>query len=98
MQEPLRSSGSHIDERGIRPPAAFAIEPLPAPEHGAELLEEPRHGREPKLEVRERDLGRLSCEHPQDSRQRLRILLGWAVGFVAAAMGRCPTMMRRDRL
>jgi stage II sporulation protein AA (anti-sigma F factor antagonist) len=32
MEEPRRSSGSHVDERGIRPPPAFAIEPLPAPE------------------------------------------------------------------
>jgi anti-anti-sigma factor len=32
MEEPRRSSGSHVDERGIKPPPAFAIVPLPAPE------------------------------------------------------------------
>jgi stage II sporulation protein AA (anti-sigma F factor antagonist) len=31
MDEPHRSSGPHIDERGIKPPPAFAIQELPAP-------------------------------------------------------------------
>lgn len=31
MDEPLRSSGPDVDQRGIRPPPAFAIEELPAP-------------------------------------------------------------------
>ena len=31
MDEPHRSSGPDVDERGIKPPPAFAIEELPAP-------------------------------------------------------------------
>jgi len=31
MDEPHRTSGPAIDERGIRPPPAFAIDELPAP-------------------------------------------------------------------
>jgi stage II sporulation protein AA (anti-sigma F factor antagonist) len=31
MDEPQRSSGPDVDQRGIRPPPAFAIEELPAP-------------------------------------------------------------------
>jgi stage II sporulation protein AA (anti-sigma F factor antagonist) len=31
MDEPHRSSGPQVDERGIKPPPAFAIEDLPAP-------------------------------------------------------------------
>ena len=31
MDEPHRSSGPDVDERGIKPPPAFAIEALPAP-------------------------------------------------------------------
>jgi anti-anti-sigma factor len=31
MDEPHRSSGPQVDERGIRPPPAFAIQELPAP-------------------------------------------------------------------
>jgi stage II sporulation protein AA (anti-sigma F factor antagonist) len=31
MEQPQRSSGPDVDERGIRPPPAFAIEELPGP-------------------------------------------------------------------
>jgi stage II sporulation protein AA (anti-sigma F factor antagonist) len=31
MDEPRRSSGPDVDERGIKPPPAFAVEELPAP-------------------------------------------------------------------
>jgi anti-anti-sigma factor len=31
MDEPHRSSGPDVDERGIKPPPAFAVEELPAP-------------------------------------------------------------------
>jgi anti-sigma B factor antagonist len=31
MEQPHRSSGPDVDERGIRPPPAFAIDELPAP-------------------------------------------------------------------
>jgi anti-anti-sigma factor len=31
MEQPHRSSGPDVDERGIRPPPAFAIDQLPAP-------------------------------------------------------------------
>jgi anti-anti-sigma factor len=31
MEEPHRSSGPDVDERGIKPPPAFAVEELPAP-------------------------------------------------------------------
>jgi anti-anti-sigma factor len=31
MDEPHRSSGPQVDERGVRPPPAFAIQELPAP-------------------------------------------------------------------
>ena len=51
------------------------IEPLTASENRPELLEEPRHRREPKLEMRERDLRWLSRKHPQRRRERLGILL-----------------------
>jgi anti-anti-sigma factor len=36
MDEPHRSSGPDVDERGIKPPPAFAVEELPAP--GGTLL------------------------------------------------------------
>jgi anti-anti-sigma factor len=32
MDEPHRSSGPDVDERGIKPPPAFAVEELPAPQ------------------------------------------------------------------
>jgi hypothetical protein len=51
------------------------VEPLPPPQNRPELLEEPGHRREPKLQVRERHLGRLGREHSQRRGQRLRILL-----------------------
>ena len=50
------------------------IEPLTPPEHGPELLQEPRDRREPKLEMRERDLRRLRREQPQHSREPFGIL------------------------
>ena len=51
------------------------VEPLPASEHRAKPIQELRHGRKAKLEMRQRDFRRLSREHEQRRRQRRGILL-----------------------
>jgi hypothetical protein len=51
------------------------IEARTPPQHGPELLEKPRHGREAQLEMRQRDVWGLGDQRLQQGRQRSRILL-----------------------